>query len=259
MPIVFLPSIIYDRQGERAHRARISAGTQGSDRVHLFPIRLTIDDILVRADCLRILYVWLLEYLSFTGYSYNHCLRMCGWILGEMKNLYPQSGRLLDEVERLRSNLPDILSFLPRLRRSLIDLAHEYHVPEYAFTLMYSQMTLDINSERCQVMEKKLYHIFKERYLEARESFHQVIRTTYRASSDIENVNGRIRVHMNAERHIPEKQFPLLKMMLNTKKCHRSRRPERIGTSALDRLTGQNTPDFLDALLGKPHYIISVS
>lgn len=220
---------------------------------------LTIDDHLLRADCLRILYVWLLEYLSFTGYGYDHCLDMCGWILDEMKKLYPKSGRLCDEAESLRSNLPDILSFLPRLRRSLTEMAHDYHVPEYAFTLMYSQMTLDIHSERCQIIEEKLYRIFKGRYLEARESFRQIIRTTYRASSDIENVNSRIRVHMNAERQIPDKQFPLLKMMLNTKKCHRSRRPERIGTSALDRLTGRNTPDFLDALLGKPHYIISAS
>ena len=230
-----------------------------STRQEYHKMRLTIDDLLLRVDCVRILYGWLLEYLNFTGYGYEHCLDMCGWILDEMKKLYPKSGRLGDEVESLRSNLPDILSFLPRLRRSLTELSHDYHVPEYAFTLMYSQMTLDIHSDRCQIIEEKLYRIFKGRYLEARESFRQIIRTTYRASSDIENVNGRIRVHMNAERHIPDKQFSLLKMMLNTKKCHRSRRPERIGTSALDRLTGQNTPDFLDALLGKPHYIISAS
>lgn len=240
----------YRAQNPRAHL---------STRQEYQKRRLTIDDHLLRADCLRILYVWLLEYLSFTGYGYHDCLDMCGWILDEMKKLYPKSGRLCDEAESLRSNLGDILSFLPRLRRSLTEMARTYHVPEYAFTLMYSQMTLDINSERCQIIEEKLYRIFKGRYLEARESFHQIIRTTCRASSDIENVNGRIRVHMNAERHIPDKQFPLLKMMLNTKKCHRSRRPERMGTSALDRLTGQNTPDFLDALLGKPHYIISAS
>ena len=233
--------------------------TRLSTRQKYNRLRSSIDDDLIRADSLRILYGWLLEYTNFTGYGYTHCLELCGWILDEMEKLYLTSDHLLDATARLRANLPDILGFLPRLRRALINMAHEYRVPEYAFTLMYSQLTLDVETEQYQVMENKLYHIFRERFLDAKDAFDNTIRTTYRASSPIENVNGRIRVHMNVKREIPDNQFPLLKMMLNTRKCHRSRKPDRIGNSALDRLTGQDTPDFLNALLGPPHYIFSAA
>lgn len=218
--------------------------------------RLRIEEKLVRADSLAILYQWLLEYTRFTGYGYQRCLDICGWVLDEMAALYPKSERLLDEIERLRAKLPRVLSFLLRLRRSLVEMAREYHVPDYAFTLMYSQLALDVKSEQYQIIETKLYRLFRDRFLEAKEALREKICCTYRASSPIENVNGRIRVFMNVKREIPDAQFSLLKMLLNTKKCRRSRIPERIGTSALDRLTGQETPDFLDALLGPPHYIL---
>lgn len=221
--------------------------------------RMVIDDHLNRADEIRILHGWLQEYTNFTGKSYEYSLNICNWILDEMAKLYPKSDRLLATIARLRVNLPDILGFLLRLRRTLVDMAHEYRVPDYAFTLMYSQTAMDIEDERYQIIEEKLYHIFKERFLDAKEDFRQAVSRTYRASSAVENVNGRVRVFMNAKREIPANQFPLLKMMLNMKKCRRSRKPERIGTSALERLTGQEMPDFLDALLGVPHYIISAA
>ena len=105
-------------------------------------------------------------------------------------------------------------------------------------------------------MEKKLYHIFGQRLPEARLALENLIATTYRASSPDENLNGRLRVFMNARRGIPESQFPLYRLFLNTVKPVRSRRPERIGTSALERLTGRKQPEFLDALLGPPHYFL---
>ena len=221
--------------------------------------RINIDDHLNRADGVRILYGWYQEHINFNGKGYEYNLYICNWILDEMANLYPKSDRLLEAIAQLRVNLPAILGFLLRLRRTLVNLAHEYRVPDYAFALMYSQTAMDIEDERYQVIEEKLYHIFKEKFLDAKEDFRQAVSKTYRASSAVENVNGRIRVFMNAKREIPADHFPLLKMMLNMKKCHRSRKPERIGSSALERLTGQDMPDFLDALLGIPHYIFSAA
>ncbi|MBR4211746.1 MAG: hypothetical protein IKR84_05085 [Oscillibacter sp.] len=52
-------------------------------------------------------------------------------------------------------------------------------------------------------MEEKLYSIFRQRLPEAREALKELIRHTYRASSPDENVNGRLRVFMNARRVIP--------------------------------------------------------
>ena len=219
--------------------------------------RLKIDQCLLRADSLRVLFNWLREYTAFSGYGYEKSLRLCQWILDEMAKLYPKRENLQREIQRFRRRLPDLLGFLPRLQRDMRNMASEFHVEESAFALLYAQKAWDYHSAEYGFIEKKLYHIFGERLPEARTVLDTMIRLTYRASSADENVNGRLRVVMNAKRAVSPALFPLYRMFLNTVKLKRSRRPERIGTSALERLTGAERPEFLDALLGSPDYILS--
>jgi hypothetical protein len=212
---------------------------------------------LLQSDTLRILFDWLREYTAFSGRSYQESVSLCEWILDEMAALYPKRDNLQKQIRRFRQRLPDLLAFLPRLQRRMRDMACQFHTEESGFALLYAQQAWDYHSEEYRFMEKKLYHIFGERLPEARETLTGMIRHTYRSGSPDENVNGRLRVFMNAGRGVPSWQLPLYQMFLNMKKAKRSRRPERIGTSALERLTGQSHPNFLDALLGPPNYILS--
>ena len=75
-----------------------------------------------------------------------------------------------------------------------------------------------------------------------------VIDHTVRASSLVENLNGRIRPFMNAKRRIHHSFFPLLQLFLNTKHYRRSRKDERCGKSPLEMLTGLPHPPFLTML-----------
>ena len=208
---------------------------------------------LLRADSLRILYGWLREYTAFSGRNYQESVSLCEWILNEMAALYPKRDHLQKQIRRFRERLPDLLAFLPRLQRDMKATASLFPTREDAFSFLCRQRAWDCRSEECRFMEKKLCRIFGERIPEAGETLKAMIRHTYRASSPDENVNGRLR----ARRGVPSWQLPLYQMFLNMKKAKRSRRRERIGTSALERLTGQSHPDFLDALLGAPNYILS--
>ncbi|MBP5718321.1 MAG: transposase [Abditibacteriota bacterium] len=219
--------------------------------------RLNIDRRLLQADSLRILFGWLREYTAFSGYGYEKSLALCQWILDEMAALYPKRENLQKEIRRFRKNLPDLLRFLPGLQRDMRNMACEFHAEASAFALLYAQKAWDYHSAEYGFMEKKLYCIFGERLPQARAALETMIASTYRASSPDENVNGRLRTVMNARREISPALFPLYRMFLNTVKQKRSRRPERIGTSALERLTGQSHPNFLDALLGSPNYLLS--
>ena len=211
---------------------------------------------LLQSDSLRILYDWLREYTAFSGYGYQDSLELCRWILGEMASLYPTRDNLQKQIRRFRERLADLLAFLPRLQRDMKATASLFHMREDAFSLLYRQRAWDWRGEEYAFMEKNLYHIFRQRLPQAREALGGMIRHTYRASSPDENVNGRLRVFMNARRGVPAWQLPLYQMFLNMKKAKRSRRPERIGTSALERLSGRSHPEFLDALLGAPNYIL---
>lgn len=232
-------------QGKRKHKKTFEAYAELCE---------TIDVYLKKVDSLNILYTWLREYVGFTGYSYAKSLGICNWILDEMSALYPDHKKLIDAITLFRKHLPDMLQFQIRLEKELCKEAQTYCVDGSAFILLYNQMSYPANSAKYEFLEKKLYHLFRDRLPEARDTLCQVIKRTYRASSMIENVNGCIRDFIELKREIPSKCFILLKVFFNTKKSMRSRHKSWVGTSALDRLTGQENPDFLD-IVTTPRFV----
>ena len=228
-------------QGKRKHKKTIEAYEE---------LRKTIDTHLKTVDTLNILYEWLREYVGFSGYSYGKSLWLCNWILDEMATIYPEHKKLTDAITQFRKHLPAILQFQVRLEKALYKEAQTYHVDNNAFVLLYNQLAYPANSVQYEILEKKLFHLFRKQLPEARVSLTQLIKSTYRASSMIENVNGCIRDFIDLKREIPQNCFVLIKVFFNTKKSARSRHKSWIGTSALDRLTGQSNPDFLDIVVG---------
>ena len=120
---------------------------------------------------------------------------------------------------------------------------------------MYQQRRT-ISALAWEYMEVRLWRRFGNRLLEAREALEKMLLSTHRASSMIENLNGRLRCFMDLKREIPEQFLILVKVFFNTKKQMRSRHDEWKGTSALDRLTGKQTPEFLDIVCAPKNYVI---
>ena len=228
-------------QGKRRHKKTVEAYEK---------VRSEIDSHLKIADTLNILYEWLREYVGFSGYSYAKSLWVCNWILDEMASLYPDHKKLNDAITQFRKHLPDILQFQVRLEKALYQESQAYHVDSNAFILLYNQMSYPASSAKYEILEKKLFHLFREQLPEARESLLRIIKRTFRASSMIENVNGCIRDFIDLKREIPHNFFILLKVFFNTKKPIRSRHKSWVGRSALDRLNGKSNPDFLDIVVG---------
>ena len=214
-----------------------------------------IPSILSKADTANILYEWLREYTGFTGYGYAKCMELCNWILDELAALYPQNDQFQKTVQAFRKRLPSILSFLIRLQERMSQLAQRFHVSADDFELLYHQNAYPPESTIYEQLELRLYKKLRNRLPEAREALSELIRTTYRASSLVENVNGRLRNFINLKRIVPDDFFSLIKPFLNSKKASRSRRKDWKGTSALDRLTGQSWPEFLDLICGPIDYV----
>ena len=216
----------------------------------------TIDDTLLRTDTLCILYDWLKELTGFSGYGYEKSLLLCTWILDEMAPLFPESKKYQKAISSFRSRLPNILKFLSRLQENLKEAAASHHFDAHDLMLLYHQKTYSTYSAEYTAIEKRLSQKLGNRILDARELLLDTIHMTYRASSIIENVNGRIRFYMNMKREISEDFLILLKLYFNTRKAVRPANRQWVHTSALDRLTGCDHPSFLDMLFGPPDYLI---
>ena len=83
---------------------------------------------------------------------------------------------------------------------------------------------------------------------ELKQAVRELGQQTVRASSVIENLNSRLRGYFFLRRHLGPDYLELLQFYLNHRRFPRSDRPERIGKSPRELLTGQGHPHWLELL-----------
>lgn len=201
-----------------------------------------------RYDLILILFTWFKELLSFSGYSIAETLDLAGWVLQEMDTLAADIPGLRKQIAKARKMLPSLLSFIGRLERGMEVVAKETGLPVDGFRLMYRQMSCHPRSLESNDLLYKQVLLLGARYDEARTEFERLLSSTKKASSLVENLNGRIRVFIEVKRIIPTDFFILLKVYFNMRRYKRSRCKERIGKSPLEVLTGITQPSFFEAL-----------
>ena len=113
---------------------------------------------------------------------------------------------------------------------------------------MYRQQSYSTETAQYNKLECQIGLMLGSRYNEARAVYEKLLHETKKASSLVENLNGRIRKFIDMKRVVPTEFFVLMKVYFNTKRYRRSRCIERAGKSPLELLTGRCQPDFLEAL-----------
>ena len=214
----------------------------------LTEIQPKVADAVKFYDRMFILLIWLKELLSFSGYTLKETKALAEWVLQEMGAMSETVPSLQKEVAKVGRMLAPLLSFVGRLERGLEAAAKETGLPVEGFRLMYRQMSYQSGSLANNEIQCSLVRMLGYRYGEARDVFARLLDKTKKASSLVENLNGRIRVFIEVKRIIPSDFFVLLKVYFNTRRYKRSRRKERISKSPLELLTGHTQPEFLEAL-----------
>ena len=205
-----------------------------------------------RCDTLQILYGWLKEMTQCNGYDRRDVISLCEWILESMKETAGESGgRLCQAISKTLKNLPDVLVYLERAEEALWDYALEHGYPPEAFILMYKMSGYGFGTPKYEAADRRVRRKLKKAYADCYLKVREILDGVKRASSLVENLNGRLRPYMNLKRMVPEKFLTLLKVYFNTKRYRRSRRAERVGKSPLELLTGQKHEDFYDIVCGR--------
>jgi hypothetical protein len=120
-------------------------------------------------------------------------------------------------------------------------------LPEEAFRLLYRRLGVPEDSDAyCEFTCRAFAVIGPARFSAAEEVHDRIIRCIKRASSMIENVNGRLRAYMNVKKHVSSHFYSLVQLHMNTKKCRRSRVASRKGRSPVEMLTGESWPELID-------------
>ena len=96
----------------------------------------------------------------------------------------------------------------------------------------------------CQDIQAKLGH----NYHQIEQSVLEAMSEIPRASSLVENLNSRLRNYFFLRRHIGDDYLDLLRLFLNHHPYMRSDRPERVGKSPAELMTGQSHAHWLEML-----------
>ena len=109
-------------------------------------------------------------------------------------------------------------------------------------------MSRDDRDPRRWAEEQPLRAALRGRFFEVCEAVAALGTKTIRASSLAENLNSRLRNYFFLRRHLGADYLSLLKFFLDHRRLERSDRPERVGRSPAELLTGQSHPHWLHLL-----------
>jgi len=211
-------------------------------------LRPKVEEAIRRYDIVNILYIWLKMLLDFSGYSLVDAHILSEWVLQEMAVATADIPGMQKEITKIYKILPSLLSYVGRLERGIDGLSQKTSIPAEIYKQMYRQMSYSPDNKINIELHCNIAIQLQGRYIEARDELQKLLDTTKKASSLVENLNGRIRGYIEVKRVIPTGFFVLLKVYFNTHCYNRSRCSSRIGKSPLELLTNQPQPNFLEAL-----------
>jgi hypothetical protein len=203
------------------------------------------------ADDVALLARWLRDdVLALAGPGYADRQALYDFVVAELRARVAQCPHRLAPLCRFLANhRPQLLAFAAALDDDLAALAADFGVAvETVRAVLRCQAWSELHPRRWQ-HEAALRRQLRDRFYPLSEAVRVVAARTVRASAAVENLNSRLRNYFTLRRHLGADYLALLQFYLNHRPFDRSERPERVGKSPAELLTGEAHPHWL-ALLG---------
>jgi hypothetical protein len=202
------------------------------------------------ADDVALLARWLREdVLALSGLSYDARRELYDFVVSELR--VRQDGcphRLGAACTTLENQRDALLAFAAALDRDLAAVAAEYQVPVDLAREALQVQVLSVHDVRRGPREAALRQALRGRCHAVGEAVAIVAAAVVRASSVVENVNSRLRNYFFLRRQLGPDYLVLLQFFLNHRRFLRSERPERVGKSPSELLTGEVHGHWLELL-----------
>jgi hypothetical protein len=144
-----------------------------------------------------------------------------------------------------------VLGFAGVLDEKLSDVARSLRVMPHLVRSMCVLQGLDHDTLPRYRIEWKLCDELGDRFDDVERAVQEAMSEVVRASSIVENLNSRLRSYFFLRREVGKGYLELLQCFINHHRFARSGRPERVGKSPRELLTGQTHPHWLE-FLGVP-------
>jgi hypothetical protein len=130
----------------------------------------------------------------------------------------------------------------------LVDVAERFNVELYLVSEICELQGWDKRQPAYWQRRAKLQHTLGKRYHWIETAVIEAMSDVPRASSLVENLNSRLRNYFFLRRHIGNDYLDLLRFFFNHHRYARSDRPERVGISPAELLSGNSHRHWLELL-----------
>jgi hypothetical protein len=228
------------RQGQRLQSAAVKLGHAAREEAQSIAL----------ADDVATLVQWLREdVLSLAGPDHATRRHLFDFIVAELRSREPLCPHRIGPVVRgLTNQRDDLLAFAAQLDQDLAVLATQFQLPVATLREMFNNQTLDLEHPARWPREAALRNKLGHQFFPVSVAVAELAEQTVRASSVIENLNSRLRSYFFLRRHLGPDYLALLQFFLNHRRFLRSERPDRVGKSPAELLTGKAHPHWLEML-----------
>jgi hypothetical protein len=228
------------RRNKSVHSAaqRLRVARAASDELETM-----VDDVALLVDWFRH------DILTVAGPSYADRCQLYDFVVAELKARASKCPHRLEPICRaLENQRDDLLAFARRLDENLEQLGQELQVPAELARRLLKTLSHDERDPRRWSEEAAVREQLRGRFHAVQLAVAALAEETVRASSLVENLNSRLRSYFFLRRHLGSDYLALLQFFLNHRRLERSDRPERVGKTPAELLTGQAHPHWLEML-----------
>jgi hypothetical protein len=212
--------------------------------------RIASDEAVALAEDVALLVGWLRhDILTVAGPCYTERCQLYDFVVAELKARASKCPHRLEPICRaLENQRDDLLTFARRLDEDLEQLGQELQIPAELARCMLKTQARDERDPRRWAEEEALRKELRGRFHAVQLAVAALAEETVRASSLVESLNSRLRTYFFLRRHLGSDYLALLQFYLNHRPLERSDRPQRVGKTPAELLTGQPHPHWLEML-----------
>ena len=149
---------------------------------------------------------------------------------------------------RLERERHALLGFATRLDQGLKTIAVEHHVPLISVRELFALQRLSPTTQAYWAQATRLHRQLGGQFHRVQTAVVEFADHLHRASSLVENFNGRLRSYFFLRRQLGPRYLDLLRFFFNHHPFQRSQHSKRVGKTPAELLTGQSHPHWLELL-----------
>lgn len=244
-----------DKLGHKMTRSKTRGRGQSLSKRLALALRAQTKAVRLAED-VRTLTDWMQhDILSLAGPDQATRRQLFDFVIDQLRLREPLCPHRIGPVRRALEHQRDqLLDFAGVLDEKLDDLAVRFNVPAFLVHAVCELQGVNQHDAAHWQRRAALHHQLGHRLHDLETAVQQVKAQTPRASSIVENLNSRLRNYFFLSRHIGDDYLHLLRFFLNHRRFLRSDRPERVGQSPAQLLTGQPHRHWLE-MLGYERFI----